>query len=347
MRTVGSHYALLATLTAIAPAVAAETLETAAVERQTLPVEYHLDGVVEPVNEATLTAEIPGRVAEVLYDVGDVVPADAVIVRLRGTEQRAEVSKAEAQVVDARARVVEASRAYQRIESLYSQNAASQQALDQAKAGLEVSEAALRVAQAQLTKAEERAGYAVIRAPYGGIVTERHVEQGESVAPGQPLMTGFLPDELRVSVEVPQRLIAAIREHRSARVHLPDEKRPPLEVSGISVFPYASRGTGTTRVRLNLPYGVDDLFPGMLVKVSFAVGQRNALVIPDTSIVYRSEVIGVYVVGDDGGIKLRRIRPGDKLNDDRTTVLAGLEEGERIALDPVAAVAMLKQGTSE
>jgi RND family efflux transporter MFP subunit len=317
-------------------------LEIVEVTQQLIDVEHRLDGVVEAVNEATLTAEIPGRIAEVLFDVGDVVPAGAVVIRLRGTEQKAEVSGAEAGVVDARARIVEANRNFRRIESLYAQNAASAQALEQAKAAMEVSEASLQVAQAQMTKAEEQAGYAVVRAPYGGVVTERHVERGESVSPGQPLISGFLPDQLRVSVEVPQRLITLVRKHRSARVHLPDLEREAIDVKEISIFPYASAGVGTTRIRLTLPYGVEDLSPGMLVKVSFAVGTRSVLAIPKKAIVFRSEVIGVYVLSKEGKINLRRIRPGKTLAGDKIVVLAGLAEGEQIALDPIMAVKSLK-----
>ena len=317
-------------------------LEIIAVTLQKIDVEHRLDGVVEAVNEATLTAEIPGRIAEVLFDVGDVVPAGAVVIRLRGTEQKAEVSGAEARVVDARARIIEASRNFRRIESLYAQNAASAQALEQAKATVEVSEAALQVAQAQLTKAEEQAGYAVVRAPYGGVVTERHVERGESVSPGQPLMSGFLPDQLRVSVEVPQRLIALVRKHRSARVHLPGLEGEAIEVRDISIFPYASAGVGTTRVRLTLPDGVENLSPGMLVKVSFALGTRSVLAIPEKAVVFRSEVIAVYVLGKDGKINLRRIRPGKPLAADKIVVLAGLAQGEQVALDPARAVKHLK-----
>jgi len=347
IKTFGSR--LLAIATALSPmaAIAQSPLEWAPVQRLIIPIEHRLDGVVEAVNEATMTAEVQGRVAEVLFDVGDLVPADAVIIRLRGAEQKADVSKAEAQVVDARARVVEASRAFQRVESLHAQNAASQQALEQASAALEVSKASLRVAEAQLTKAEEQAGYTVIRAPYGGIVTQRHVEQGESVSPGQPLISGFLPDLLRVSVEVPQRMIATVREHRSARVHLPAEDVGSLKVEGISIFPYASPGTGTTRVRLALPYGVDELSPGMLVKVTFAAGERSVLVIPAHAIVHRSEVIGVYVRSEDGTINLRRIRPGRNLHSGAVVVLAGLDEGEQVALDPVAATSELKRRTEQ
>ena len=335
---------LLSSLTLLySIAVAQSDLATAKVTKQMVEIEHRLDGMVEAVNEATLTAEISGRVAEVMYDVGDVVPAGAVVIRLRGTEQKAEVARAEAQVQDAKARVVETSRNYRRIESLYEENAASRQALEQAKALMEVSDAALQVAEATLTKAIEQAGYTEIRAPYGGVVTKRHVEQGESVRPGQSLMSGFLPDQLRVGVEVPQRLIHSVRKSGIARVYLPGREDKPIEVGEFSIFPYASSGAGTTRVRLTLPVGVEDLSPGMLVKVSFVLGTRPALVIPGQAVVYRSEVIGVYVVHTSGVISLRRIRTGRKLPDEKLVVLSGLEEGEQVALEPVKAVTHLKQ----
>jgi hypothetical protein len=80
----------------------------------------------------------------------------------------------------------------------------------------------------------------------------------------------------------------------------------------------------------------------MMVKVSFALGTRSVLTIPKKAIVFRSEVIGVYVLSKDGKINLRRIRPGRTLADDNIVVLAGLAEGEQIALDPVMAVKSLK-----
>ncbi|MDJ0958267.1 MAG: efflux RND transporter periplasmic adaptor subunit [Arenicellales bacterium] len=328
-------------------AVAQPDLPTASVTKQPIDVEHRLDGMVEAINEATLTAEISGRVAEVMFDVGDVVPAEAVVIRLRGTEQKAEVARAEAQVQDAKARVVETSRNYRRIESLYEENAASSQALEQAKALMEVSNAALQVAEATLTKAIEQAGYAEIRAPYGGVVTKRHVDQGESVRPGQPLISGFLPDELRVGVEVPQRLIHSVRKRGIARIYLPGREDKPIEVAEFSIFPYASRGVGTTRVRLTLPVGVEDLSPGMLVKVSFVLGTRPVLVIPEQAVVYRSEVIGVYVVDTSGVVSLRRIRTGRKLPGNKLVVLSGLEEGEQVVLEPVKAVAHLKQRSNQ
>lgn len=335
---------LLAATLLWAPGAPAESpLDAFYAEIRTIDVEHRLDGVVEAVNEATLTAEIGGRVDAVLFDVGDVVPADAVVIRLRGTEQKAELARAEAQVDDAEARLVEARENLKRIEALYASNAASKQALDQAKAGMEVAEASLDAANASLTKAREQVEYTVIRAPYGGVVTERHVERGESVSVGQPLMSGFLPDELRVSVDVPQRLIDKVRRHRSARVYLPGRELDPVEVTALSIFPYASEGSGTTRVRLVLPVGVESLSPGMLVKAAFTMGTREALAVPAGAVVFRSEVTGVYVLNERGDPALRRIRPGRLLPTGELEVLAGLQQGERIAADPAAAVLKLKR----
>lgn len=321
-------------------------LATTAVSGRLVNVEHRLDGVVEAVNQATMTAEIPGRVAEVLFDVGDVVPADAVVLRFRGTEQKAEVTQAEAQVRDAEARVVETRRNFERLEALYAEKATSLTALDQARATLEVSEASLQASKASLTKAQERAGYTVIRAPYGGVVTQRHVEQGESVSAGQPLISGFLPDQLRVVVEIPQRLIESVRGGGKALAYLPGNSDKPLEISGISIFPYANAGTGTIRARLDLPQATSGVMPGMLVKVSFVVDSRPVLVIAERAIVHRSEVAGVYVVTEDNEVNLRRIRPGRRLADGNVVVLAGLQQGERVAMEPAEAVKHLRKAES-
>jgi multidrug efflux pump subunit AcrA (membrane-fusion protein) len=67
------------------------------------PLERDVDGTIEAVNQATVSAQTSGRVAEILYDVNDVVPAGAVIMRLKGTEQRAGLQGAEAVLTEARA----------------------------------------------------------------------------------------------------------------------------------------------------------------------------------------------------------------------------------------------------
>jgi RND family efflux transporter MFP subunit len=187
--------------------------------------------------------------------------------------------------------------------------------------------------------------YTRVRAPYSGVVTQRHVEVGEVAQPGQPLVSGLSVDQLRVLVDVPQSLIPRIREFGQARVQQPGGGW--LQATKLTIFPIADVGTNTFRVRLELAEGTSDLFPGMFVKTSFVTGLKQELVIPSASVAYRSEVTGVYVLTGEGRIGFRHVRVGRRTSDAAVRVLAGLEPQERVALDPIAAGVALKQQRTE
>src|SRR5271165_4479272 len=105
--------------TPLQPSAPATAIASIVVQPVRLPLERIVDGTIEAVNEATVSAQTSGRVAEILYDVNDVVPAGAVIMRLKGTEQRAGLQSAEAGVTEAKARNAEAATNFQRISDLY------------------------------------------------------------------------------------------------------------------------------------------------------------------------------------------------------------------------------------
>ncbi len=108
------------------------------------------------------------------------------------------------------------------------------------------------------------------------------------------------------------------------------------------MFPAAASGANTVRVRIDLPAGVTDLFPGMFAKAGFQLGDAPNPVIPASAVIRRSEVTAVYVVTTDGGVALRQLRTGRRIGDS-VEVLAGLAAGERIALDPVAATLVVER----
>jgi RND family efflux transporter MFP subunit len=308
-------------------------LETVVIEPVVTPLERRLDGVVEAVNQATVSAQTSGRVAEILYDVNDFVPAGAVIIRLRGTEQRASLAQAEAGLREATAREAEAQARYARISDMYERRVVPKATLDEATANRDAAVARLVAARAAVTAAREGVTYTEIRAPYAGVVTKRHVEVGESVGPGTPLMSGLSLQYLRVSVEVPQSIVKEVRLIRKAAVYV-DDKR--IEATKLTVFPLATAPSNTFRARVDLPENAAELFPGMFVKVGFTIGEAQRLLIPATALVERSEVRAVYIHDPQGHTSLRQIRTGHRFGD-RVEVLAGLKPGERVALDPVKA----------
>lgn len=296
------------------------------------------DGVIEAVRQADLTAQTSGRVATVSADVDDRVTAGAVLLRLSAVEQQAGADAARAQLRAAQAGALEAESNYQRYAALGSQQFVSRLQLDQARAARDAAVAARDAARAQLAQAAQQAEYTVVRAPFDGIVSARRVEPGESVAPGQALMTVYAPGAQRIEVQVPQSEADAIRAANRAQVLLADGRS--LAASTVTVFPAADPATHSVAVRIALPDLADAPQPGATAKVLFPItGGEHPPQIPRSALVQRGEVSAVYVVAGNR-LSLRQLRLGQSIGD-KIEVLAGLKPDETIAADPVAALQAL------
>ena len=291
-------------------------------------VEYaRLDGRIEAVQQSTVSAQTSGTVVAIPFDVDDVVDAGELIVSLDDTEQRARANQADANLAEAQAALTDARQRLERIGPLVERGVASQAELDQANNQFNAAQARLSQVQAAAEQAQEQLSYTKVLAPYGGIVTERHVEVGEAVNPGTPLLSGFSLEALRVTAAIPQRYADLARQNKSATVTLDDGR--VLDTGEMTFFPYADPNTHSFRVRMPLTEPDGTLFPGMLVRVGLPVAERQALWIPETALVRRGELRGVYVLDDTDQARLRQIRTGVTRNG-MIEVLLGLSAGERV-----------------
>jgi RND family efflux transporter MFP subunit len=331
-------FALTLTIQAV---MANESLETIPVESQQLPDVYVADALIEAVQQATVAAETSGRIKEINFDVDDVVAKGDVLLRFTDKEQRAGLARAEAAKQEAQARLQQAESEHERIKSVYERQLVAKSALDKAEADLKAARERVNAAEAEAKQAGEQLEYTVVRAPYAGIVVKRLVEVGENVRPGTPLMSGFSLEKLRVTTSVPQAVVDAVRKHRQAAVYLDDPQAPRIDVTDITVYPYADPMSHGFTVRALLPAAQGAFYPGMFAKAAFVVGERERLLVPVKVVVHRSEVTAVYVVDEQGRVSFRQVRVAGRF-DDRVEVLAGLTAGERVALDPVRAGVMLK-----
>ena len=302
------------------------------------------DGVVEAVQQADLTAQTGGRVGSIEVDVNDRVAAGSVLVRLSGIEQKAGADAARAQLRASEAAATEADATYTRYSALASRQLVSRLQLDQVKAARDAAIAARDAARAQVAQAAQQSDYTVVRAPFAGIISARRVEPGESVAPGQPLVSLYQPGALRIEVQVPQSASESIRAAGKARVLLSDGRS--VDAATVTVFPAADPLTHSIAVRLALPALDDAPRPGSTAKVVFAitpvVGANPMLQVPRSAIVQRGELSAAYVL-DGNRLSLRQLRIGHRLGDN-VEVIAGLKSGDVLVLDPVAATqALAKQ----
>jgi RND family efflux transporter MFP subunit len=329
---------LLAGVICSAGSFAATELPTHKVVLEDVPTIYMLDGVVEVEQKTTISAQTSGTVKKVYYDVNDVVEKNAIVVRIDDTQQNSALKQALASEKEAAARVTEAQAEFDRIKEVYAKKVVSKADFDKVSAALSSAKARLEAAEAQVSQAEEQLEYTIVRAPFSGIMTVRHIEIGEAVNPGAPLVTGISLERLRVITHVPQSIINDVREHRFAMI-IADHHR--VASNDMTFFPFADPVTHTFQLRVHLPQNETILLPGMFVKVAMEVDREDKVVIPFQAVAFRGEVTGVYVLKEEK-LYFRHVRLGRKLERQDIVVLAGISAGETIVTDPVAAAIAIK-----
>lgn len=324
--------------------VYAAGLSTAPVERTAASNEYLAEGGVEAVRETALAVEVQGRITELRVKAGDHVQAGQVLARIdaRVAGQQAAASRALADAAEAR--LAAAQKEYERSQQLAQKHYISQAALERAEAEFRAREAAAKADIAQVAAADVGSSLRTLTAPYAGRISNVPVSLGDMALPGRPLITLFDPRQLRVTVHVP----AAVAAELSTAPGLTRIEIPALPAASrvfaptrVQVLPLADPASHTAELRLemdNVPAGV---MPGMYARAHLLTSGTQAqarLIVPVRAVVNRTELDAVYVVDGTGRATLRQVRLGE-LRGDRVEILSGLGEGERVALDPVAAAA--------
>lgn len=314
-------------LAASSYASAAQTNEHYTVGSESLSQVVQLEGVVQPINQGTVASQTSGRIVGLNVDVNDYVKKGTVLLEISAVQQSASLDAAQAQLAGAIAQDREAQAQVKRYRQLFPKGAISQEAMDSAEARARSASAAVKSAKASVAQAKESLGYTSVSAPYDGVVTKRYVELGETVAPGTPLISGFAIDKLRIETEIPQRYQPAVKDIAQFEVVSPQGER--VLPTQYNLFSYADPQSHTFKIRLNLPEQTTSFVPGMWVKTEFHYGDRETILIPNSSVVRRAELSSVYRIQGDSRV-LNPVRLGQTYGD-YTEVLSGLEEGDIIS----------------
>ncbi len=297
------------------------------------------DGALQPVRQSTLAAQTQARVLAVKVHAGDRVRAGQVLVSLDNREAAAGVSQANAQEAQVQAALDEARAGNSRSKSLLQQGFISQAAMDAANAQLRQAEAQRSQAGAGSTLRQLASSYSSLVAPYDGVVTAVMVEQGDLAAPGRPLVELHGSERLRAVAYVPASVALALGPQPQVTVVLPapvGTVARRLEAVAGTVVPSADPSSATVELRVDLPTDESRRFlPGQRIKLHTSGAAESMLVIPRAALLVRGELQAVYVATPERFV-LRALRLGRDLGE-RVEVLAGLREGEKIALDPVRA----------
>lgn len=305
-----------------------------------------LDGSLQAVRQSVLSAQASGRIASLSVKAGDRVKAGQVLAVIDDRATQAGVAQAQAGFAEADANLANAKAHFERTRDLRAQGFVAQAALDTAQAQLKAAQAGVAAARAGQTQAGVAQGFTRLTAPYDGWVLATHAEAGGLAMPGAPVLTVYAPQPIRAVVHVPASQQTLAQQAQRIEVQLPGTDRWVTPASQTSL-PAADPVSQTVEWRLDLSAadGTGQV-PGRQVRVRFVGGtaqpDSQRLVLPETALLRRGELTGVYVVSSKGegqpaGFALRAVRTGAVHGSAGVEVLAGLKAGDRVALDPVRA----------
>ncbi len=322
-------------------------------------------GYVTARRSATVSAQITGTLTEVLIEEGDHVAKGQVLARLDDSALRAAVNAAQAnlqsaqsQIVLAQAQLVQAQADEKRQTELATAGMATRQSGEQARttAALDAAQLESRrreadAAGAQLAQAQVNLDYAVVRAPFAGVITDKAAQVGEIVSPlsagGGFTRTGVGTivdmDSLEVDVDVNEAYIGQVKADMPCEAVLdayPDWKIP---AHVIAVVPAADRGKATVKVRVALEQKDARLVPDIGVRVSFLASKQPAataaplhgVLVPAQAITERDGHAAVFVVRD-GKAQLRRVASAPRDVGTMKLLPDAVDAGDRVILSPPA-----------
>ncbi|MFO3706325.1 efflux RND transporter periplasmic adaptor subunit [Xanthomonas codiaei] len=319
-------------------------------------------GYVVARRMATVSAQVTGKVREVMIEEGMRVeqgqvmatldPLDADAQRMLSASQ---LSAARSQVDNVQAQLAVANADATRLQSLVGAQLVSRSQYEQAtaqrdalRAQLQNAQRNVQVASDQLAIAGIRSDFNVVRAPFAGVVTAKAAQPGEIVSPlsagGGFTRTGIGTivdmESLEIEVEIGESYIGRVQPKMPVEAVLnayPDWKIPG-EV--IAIIPTADRGKATVKVRVAFKVKDARIVPEMGVRVSFLeqakpqqASKPQGVRVPAAALVERDGATLAFVVGERNTVAARPVTTGMAMGQDRQ-VVAGLNAGDSVVLDP-------------
>lgn len=287
-------------------------------------------GSLESLADPQISAEVQGKVLQVLVVVGSEVKAGQALAVLDA--QDASLTRQAAQADVRRVEVLNANQARQleRLKQLRQQNFISQAALDDAVAQASATQDQLAAARAQLALAERNVGKTNVMSPVDGRVEKQIVSPGQFVKVGDPMFQVVTAKKLRARLPFPESMADTIKRGMTVRLTSPaTPDKLTDKIDEIRPMAGSSNRAFDAFVTFDNPGAWK---PGATVNGSVVLGEhRNAVVVPEQSVVLRPAGQVVYVV--QGGKAVQRaVEPGAKQNG-MVEILKGLNDGESVVVD--------------
>jgi membrane fusion protein, multidrug efflux system len=278
---------------------------------------YSGTATLEAEADAEIIAKVGGEVRRLLVEEGDRVKAGQVLAILDDRQLRL-------QAAQTRAALAKAERDFNRQVELHEKGLVSAGAFEGLKYDLDNHRAANDIASLSLS-------YSEIRAPFAGIVSERHVKLGQEIAIGVSMFRVTDPTPLKAAVFVPERELARLKPGQAASIAVDALAGRSFPAIVKLVAPTVDSATATFKVTLEVNDPKGDLKPGMFSRVGIVFERRaEAMTIPRIALLDTDGASNVFVV-NAGKAEQRAIKTGLS-NAGKVEVIEGLAGTEQVVV---------------
>jgi len=271
---------------------------------------------------AQISSKVPARIVTVNVNAGDAIKAGQIVARLDSTELESRVNQARSALAAAEAQASKAGAGLRRTQSLFDQEAATQQSLEEAQAAAHTAVAQVAEVKATIATAESQLAETILRTPFDGSVLKRNLEPGDMAMPGSPVLTIQSGQRLRVESAIPTSCAGDVRLGDGLKIRMGNSE---YTVKVEEITPAADPKTSTVLVKAGLDHS-NGIKPGIFVWLEQNCGSRKTLLIPYSAVSRSGQLESVQLMVD-GGPRLRHVRVG-KQHDGWVEVLSGLQEGD-------------------
>jgi membrane fusion protein (multidrug efflux system) len=249
-------------------------------------------GTLQSHQSVTIRPEITGRIARIHFKEGQAVKAGAVLISLDDETTKAALNQAAAELNLA-------DRNYKRAVDLFSKNAGTGRARDETLSQLDVAKARLELARANFNKTQ-------LKAPFGGLVGLRKVDEGAYVEPGQDLVNLENINPVKVDFRLPETLLPQLKAGQKVKISVEAYPGREFEGSILALDPRIDAAGRSVAMRALIPNSSGLLRPGLFARVSLKIAEhKNALMAPEESIVAEGEKFYVFKAVGGRAVKVQ------------------------------------------
>lgn len=316
------------------------------VQRADVPDLLEAVGTVRAGQTSQLASQMMGNIVEIRVQEGDRVQRGQVLAVIDDAQPRAAMDRAtgadnaaQQQLAAADSDLALAESTLKRYQNLYERKSVSPQEFDEVKARYQgalarrdISRADQAQAKAALAQAHTALGYTRILAPFDGVVTERKADPGTLASPGFPIFTVEGMGRYRLEVTVNESDLRYVRIGEQVSAVVEALENTDLKGKVAQIVPAADPGSRSFLVKIELPADTQ-LRSGLFGRAQFSRGNRPSVLIPQTAVVERGQLQGVYVLDQNRVAGLRYVTLG-KTTGTQVEVLAGLQAGEQLVAKP-------------